>query len=491
MTRPPYEDPDDVDAGPPDPERPPAWDPGWEPLPPVGPRPPREPDPVAVAVANASLLGAGYLFLGRRWMFWGAAVVTVALLWLTYSTAEPWCDVLVPLWWAVMTGHGLWLARRRSPAGVRSGGLRVLALGLTVPVLVAAGLVRFDTHGIEDTVAAARADGDCAEAVAAQEGVRFRHRLAAAPVAARGDRVVEACERLETAAGYLSTGLTGDPDALETGFERLGAVLREPGNERTVGATLADFLAGLPTEDGCRTMDVVDWLRERGSGPKALTGPSTATAERTAPGALDQCADALLADGQWVHAQDMYQRLLDEHPGDDRAAGARDGIRKAGLAIQLNHVRSLVTEADSMTTGYCRDPAKYSAAPAHRKGSSRALFVGETEYTKRLPEAWKAGDAAGAALVVCADEPEAGDVVETCRYRDHRGGIGSVRFNRLAVRVKAYALRTGKLVADRTVQMGGTSCPGILRYFEALPSRQAVTPSDADVREAFASVVGR
>ncbi|MFD4261127.1 hypothetical protein ACFWR9_26755 [Streptomyces sp. NPDC058534] len=490
MTRPPYEDPEHPEGEPPGSDLTGYWDPGWEPRPPVGPRPPREPDPLAVAVGNASLLGAGYLILGRRGLFWAGAVVTVALLWLTYSTAETWCEVLLLLWWAAMVAHGPWLARRHPQAGPRNG-QRVLALGLTVPVLVAAGWVRFDTHDIEDAVAGAHARGDCGEAVAAQDGVGFRHRLAAAPVAARGDAVVEACERLDTAAGYLSTGLTGDLDALETGFGRLGAALGEPGNERAVGAKLTDFLKGLPTEDGCRTMDIVDWLRDRESDPKALDGPSSATAARIAPGALKECGDALLADGQWVNARDMYQRLLDEHPGDDRADGARGGIRKAGLAIQLSDVRSLVSEADSMSTGYCRKPAKYSGAPAYRKGESRALFVGDTEYTDKLPEAWKAGDAADAALVVCADEVEAGDVVETCQYRDHNGRIGSVGFNKLAVRVKAYALRTGKLVTDRKVQMGGKSCPGLLRYFDDLPSRQAVTPSDADVREAFEPVVGR
>ncbi|MYS49988.1 hypothetical protein GTW46_07895, partial [Streptomyces sp. SID6013] len=51
---------------------------------------PREPDPLAVAVGNASLLGAGYLLLGRRALFWAAAVVTASLLWLAYATAETW-----------------------------------------------------------------------------------------------------------------------------------------------------------------------------------------------------------------------------------------------------------------------------------------------------------------------------------------------------------------------------------------------------------------
>ncbi|CAL9637633.1 hypothetical protein [Streptomyces sp. enrichment culture] len=43
----------------------------------------------------------------------------------------------------------------------------------------------------------------------------------------------------------------------------------------------------------------------------------------------------------------------------------------------------------------------------------------------------------------------------------------------------------------RTVQLGGESCPGVLRYFGELPSRMAATPSDADVRDAFGPVIGR
>ncbi|EHN75164.1 hypothetical protein SMCF_5375, partial [Streptomyces coelicoflavus ZG0656] len=73
---------------------------------------PREPDPLAVAVGNASLFGAGYLLLGRRALFWAAGAVTASLLWLTYTTARTWCELLVALWWAALVAHGWWLARR-------------------------------------------------------------------------------------------------------------------------------------------------------------------------------------------------------------------------------------------------------------------------------------------------------------------------------------------------------------------------------------------
>lgn len=480
MTHPPYDGPESPESELPEPEH-------WPPAP---PREPREPDPLAVAVGNASLLGAGYLILGRRGLFWGAAVVTGSLVWLIVSKAETWCELLLLLWWAAVVAHGLRLARRDPAAGPRRG-QRVLALALTLPVLATAGWLRFDAHGIEDAVAEAREDGDCVAVVAAQDRVGPGHRLAAAPVAARGDTAVETCERLDTAAGYLSGGLTGDLEMLETGFGRLGTVLEEPGNEQTVGTTLNRFLRDLPTDDGCRTIRIADWLRERESGPKSLNGPSSATAARIAPEALMECADTLMTEEEWADARDRYRRLLDEHPGDDRAEAARRGIRKAGLAIELDHVRELVTAADDMSTGYCREPAKYSQAPAYRKGTNRALFVGDGEYSDKLPDGWHASDPAKAALVVCVDSAGVGNTVEICQYRDDDERVRSVTFHKVEVRVKAYVLRTGKLVTDRKLQISGTSCPYFISYYGSPPSQQSVTPSDDDVRDAFESVVKR
>ncbi|MFH9569274.1 tol-pal system YbgF family protein [Streptomyces sp. NPDC017454] len=482
MTHPPYDGPEYSESESPGPD--------WPPAPPREPREPREPDPLAVAVGNASLLGAGYLIMGRLGLFWGAAVVTVPLVWLVAAKAETWCELVLLLWWAVVVAHGWRLARRHPAAGPRRG-QRVLALALALPVLVTAGWLRFDAHGIEDAVEEAREDGDCVAVVAAQERVGFGHRLAAAPVAARGDTVVEACERLDAAAGYLSGGLTGDLDMLKTGFGRLGTVLGEPGNERTVEATLKHFLGQLPTEDGCRTVRIADWLRDRESGPEDLSDPSSATAARIAPEALMECGDTLMTDEEWANARDRYRRLLDEHPADERAEAAREGVRKAGLAIELDNVQDLVTAADDMNTGYCRKPAKYSQAPTYRKGSNRALFVGDSEYTDKLPDGWHATDAAEAALVVCVDSAGMGNTVETCQYRDHDERIRSITFHQVEVRVKAYALRTGKLVTDRKLQISGSSCPYFISYYGSPPSRRSVTPTDADVRDAFGPVVKR
>jgi hypothetical protein len=488
VSRPPFDAPEYPEH----PEHPRPEGPGPEYGPPAAPREPREPDPLAVALGNASLLGAGYLILGRRGLFWTAAAVTVCLAWLTVSTAETWAELLLALWWAVAVAHG-WRLARRDPASGPRRGQRMLALALALPVLATAGWLRFDAHGIEDAVAGAREDGDCGAVARAQDRVGPGHRLAAAPVAARGDTAVEACERLDTAASHLSGGLTGDLDMLRTGFGQLASVLEEPGNERTVAATLERFLGRLPTDDGCRTVRIADWLRDRGreGGPKRLAGPSAATADRIAPGALLECGDTLMTGRGWADARARYERLLDEHPGDGRVEAARKGIRKADLAIELDRVRKLVAETDGMSTGYCRKPAKYSQAPAHRKGVSRALVLGDNQYTGRLPAEWRTTDEARAALVVCVGGAVEGDAVETCQYRSDEGRISSVTFRKAEVRVKAYVLRTGKLLTDRKVQINGSSCPGLLTYYGVLPPDEFVTPSDADVREAFGPAVGR
>ncbi|MGH3240357.1 MAG: hypothetical protein ACRDNL_08245, partial [Spirillospora sp.] len=57
--------------------------------PPEPPPPPaRVNDPLAVAVGNASLLGIGYLMMGRRRTAIGTGLVTIVLVSLVISTAQ-------------------------------------------------------------------------------------------------------------------------------------------------------------------------------------------------------------------------------------------------------------------------------------------------------------------------------------------------------------------------------------------------------------------
>lgn len=93
-------------------------------------------------------------------------------------------------------------------------------------------------------------------------------------------------------------------------------------------------------------------------------------------------------------------------------------------------------------------------------------------------------------MVVCIGQREAGAPVRTCPYRSDSGGrVRSVTFSKMAFPVKAYELRTGKVVVDTRVEIGGAACPPTLTSFgdnDAL--KMLVEPSDADIRAAFAPV---
>jgi hypothetical protein len=453
---------------------------------------------VAAALGNASLLGIGYLLLGRLRLAALAALGTVMLLGLIASSAATWCEVLLLLWWAAGIAHGWFLARGRAEHAVRRG-QRAGTLVVTVAVLLTATLLRVGAYGIEDRVNEAREGGDCEGAVAAQDEVWFGHRLAGAPVVEHGDAVVEACRRLERAAAALAdAGRNGDTGELERGFGILARVLREPGNEETVRTVLDAFLDGLPTGDPCRTADIADWLRHRDPGHHVLDRSAVAAA-RTEPAALVECGDDLMDEDDWRQARARYQRLLDAYPDDPRTDEARGGVEKAALAIELDTVRRLVGKTSDAKSGYCDTPARYSGAPPYREGLNRAVFLGDTEYTGKLPDGWRTDDPAEAALVVCAGGAENGAAVETCHYENDRFAHlpYEVTFHKVRIPLKVYELRTGKRVGPREVQIGGGSCPRVLRYeyygtYDYGPGGDRfVSTTTSGVRDAFRPVVHR
>ncbi|WP_150130633.1 hypothetical protein [Streptomyces sp. 150FB] len=452
-------------------------------------------DPLAVALGNASLLGVGYLMLGRRKFAVAAVMGTVVLVSVVVSVAQPWCEAVVLIWWVAAIVHGWFLAGGRARQ-VAVRGHRVVALCVTLPVLLAVGLLRYDASRIHGSVDAARERGDCAQVLDEQGRVWLGDRVADAPLTARGDKAVRACERLRTATERLATGLTGDTSALKAGFGTLASVRAEPGQDKTVDATLNGFLGGLPTKNPCGTVAVTDWLRERKPTRNALDR-SAGTAARVAPAALLGCGDALMADKAWKKARERYDQLLTQYPDDQRTAKARSGAKKATLTIELANVRSLLDGSTDMQPDYCSTPAKYSGAAPYRKGTNRALFYGNDEFTGKLPANWRTTDAAKAVLVVCADEEEDGTSVQTCPYVNSHvvGGIQDITFHKIAIPVKVYELRTGKLVASRKVQISGTSCPEVLKYTTYLtsdlgPSSDVqVKASTANVRAAFDSLI--
>ncbi|WP_155056265.1 hypothetical protein [Streptomyces blattellae] len=451
-------------------------------------------DPLAVALGNASLLGVGYLLM-RRWRLAVAALVgTVILVSQLVSTEDTSYEIAVLVWWAAVIIHGWYLAGRGTDR-VAVPRQRMVALGVTLPVLLTVGLLRFDASRIGQSVTDARERGDCAGVWSAQDEIWFGHRIADAPLAARGDEVVRACERLQTARSQLNGALTGDTRALEDGFDRLASVLAEPGNDKTVEATLNGFLRSLPAEDPCDTVTVADWLRDREPSNDVLDRTSD-TVERIEPAALVACADDLMAKDSWAAAQTNYEELLDLYPDDALADQARKGARQATLSIELDTVQDLLAGGSGSQPEYCSSPAKYSGAKPMGKGTNPALFYAydeyNTDFSEQLPGAWQASGAEDATLVVCMGEETYGDSVETCSYyRSGSSGASSyVTFYKIAVPVKVYELRTGKLVANRTIQINGNSCPASI-FATADATSQYVTESKSDVRSAFKPLVVR
>ncbi|WP_028925308.1 hypothetical protein [Pseudonocardia acaciae] len=459
---------------------------------------PPPPDPVAVAIGNASLFGLGYVMLGRRWLAVLSVLVTAGLVTLLGTVARSLLlEIVVVLWWVALVVHGWRLAGGRPRPGAGAGvlGQRVIALAVTVPVLLAVGLVRFDAATIERTVTEAKQSGDCGKASEALAQVRTTHRVADAPLTARGDETTEACARLRTARDKLATALTGDMAALQAGFDGLAGVLADlPGHEKMVDVTLDGFLAGLPAKNPCHTAAVADWLRQRPPNHTVLDRAAQVV-PATAPAALVGCGDDRMAGSDFETARSRYQQLLDQYPGHELTARAQEGVRRAVLAIELARVRSLLVAAPGGLPRYCSSPAQYSGAAPFAPGTNRALIYGTPEYLDRLPPDWRSTDAADAVLVVCVGEKEYGAAVQTCPYirRTPGGTPKNVTFHKIAVPVKAYELRTGRLVKDMRVEIGGASCPGTIEYFGLIdadpPPDDYVAASDADLRAGFAPVI--
>jgi len=102
--------------------------------------------------------------------------------------------------------------------------------------------------------------------------------------------------------------------------------------------------------------------------------------------------------------------------------------------------------------------------------------------------------------VICAGAEKDGAAVQSCPYENKRfpDFPTTVTFHKIAIPVRAYELRTGKLVVNTTVQIGGASCPDHLRYSDSVeladigpPSHVYVNASAADVRAAFQPVFVR
>lgn len=478
--------------------------------------------PVAAAAGNASLLGLGYLLLRRRGLATLAVLGTVLFVILLVTVRAAGVEIALGVWWLAVTVHGWLLARRSSapaaqwelhqapsaqPVGQRPSPLRqwAIALGVTLPLLLVVGLVRFDAARIDEALAAARTAGDCAAAGAATERVAWPYRVVDGPMTRRADTTTDACRTLADADRQLAsvTGDTTPVDAsLAGGFAGMTGVLRDqPGHEAMVGRVLDRFLATLPTANRCRVAATTDWLIRRQATGDALDRAGTA-ARTAAPAALVGCGDTLMEARNWAEARGRYQQLLDQYPGDPLRARAEEGVLRATQAIELDNVRRLLAgnPAYGSSPAYCSTPAPYSAAPPYGAGVNKALIFGNTQRTEPLPAEWRANDAADAVVIVCVGRDKAdaeGEAVRTCPYTSEtRGGLYNVTFRKVAVPVTVFELRTGRPVVETTLQIGGPSCPQ--RFVDPsglVPAGDRfdfpVTPSPGDLRAAFAPLIER
>ena len=451
-------------------------------------------DPLAVAAGNASLLGVGYFLLGRV-VLGVVAVLGTTLLLVAHLAGWPtlWFEFVILGWWVAVVAHG-WFLARRAPRARPARTQRIVGIAAAVVVLLAFGLLRFDAAGIDSDAAAARADGDCAKALAATDRVWLGNRLANAPLAERADDTVAACGELRTAGEQLDRGLSGDTEALDAGFGRLRAVLADhPGHEEMVKSTMNRFLGGLPTDDPCRTTAITDWLKDER--PGGVLRAASDVVPGVAPSAIVECADGFMAASDWQNGRRYYQQLLDEYPDHDLAPKAQQGVVKATQAIELANVRGLLATAGTgEQPAYCSSPAPYSGAKPYRPGKpNRSLLYGNTIQTGKIPAAWRAKDAADAVVVICADVSHHGAAVQTCPYvPDSRPNyVTYVTFHKIAIPLKLYEVRTGKLVRQVTLQINGASCPAVVEYTRyggfdpGPPSQMYVSASVANVRAAF------
>ncbi|WP_163511274.1 hypothetical protein [Fodinicola acaciae] len=448
----------------------------------------RSRDALAVALGNASMLGAGYLMLGRLWLALGTTLAS-GLLVILMATVLPyvWFEALVILWWLALIAHG-WLLAGGYTHLVASRFHRLVAASVTVPLLLCVVVLRADAFVINWGFSDARRHGDCAQALKIDGRIWLGHRVADAPLMAADDNTARICWRLQEArrqlASALSSGDTADLESAYRGMERI--LSKAPGHERMVQVVLDPFLRGIPAKSPCVTAAITDWLGQRFESHDMLDR-STPVARRAAPAALAGCGDILLAASAFASARGRYQQVIDQYPSSPFLAKAQDGVRRATLAIELADVRGLI--ADTSGTGYCDYPAAYSGAPPYRKGYNRTVFLGDDTYTQHLPAGWRTTDAANATLVACAGEAEFGSAVRTCPYRDLTTGAGSyVTFYRVSVPIKAYELRTGNLVVNTKVQIGGSSCPDRLHTADL---QLFVTPSASDIEDAFRPMITR
>ncbi|QFY11713.1 hypothetical protein GBF35_38630 [Nonomuraea phyllanthi] len=388
-------------------------------------------DPAAVALANASLLGAGYMMLRLRGPAVVAVVITIVLVAvLALGVRTVWFEAVVLAWWAAVVVHGWHLAGgrlRRSPSLPAGPGLeathrqRLVALGIAGPVLLAVGFLRFDASRIELDAAAHR-QGECARALSILDGLWAGHHVADAPLTARAERGAEACELLLAAerqagrdpllAARTLQAYGAHPSALEPRAQYEQLLDQYPKHDLAAKAERGRKKAQLAIE----LANVRKLLKkpESGGKPAYCTKPARFSGAKPYRGKGPHRA--------LFFGKDDHRRKL---PSSWLAKDAADAV--------------LVICAGKMTYGSAVTSCDYRA--------------------------------------------------------QRSGWITRVTFRKRKVPVRVYELRTGRRVAAHSVQIGGTSCPRRIHYtiFGSFdpgpPSKRYVSSSTSDVRAGYRPLI--
>ena len=281
----------------------------------------------------------------------------------------------------------------------------------------------------------------------------------------------------------LNTALSGDTAALQAGMGQL------PGHEAMAERTVNRFVESLPTESACETAAITNLLRKTKKNGSVLD-KAAAVVPKIEPTAIVECGDDLMAASDWSIAKDRYQQLIDQYPDHDLVPRAQEGVTKATQALELATVRGKLNPpfSDGRLPDYCSQPSPYSAAvPFGAARPNRALIYG-TEYSARLPADRGTNDAASAVLIICAAPAELGAAQETCQYESLSlpGVISTVTFHRIIVPVRVFEVKTGRVVTDARVEIGGVSCP---QFINGSESARFVEPGDGDIHAGFNSLI--
>lgn len=482
-----------------------------ETFPPDPMHPPSGGDRLAVVLGNATLLGIGYLFLGRS-VLAGCAVVgtCAAFVGLALTPGEPWWIVIIlGLWWVAMVVHAWFLtgANTVSPAGPVLW-QRIVAASVVV-LLVTTGLVlRTDAQRLVRDAGRSHAAGDCTTASATLYRLHPGHNVAARTTVLDGRAELEACgvlldalaqgdpataaERLQTYLDHPSAAWEGaGPERAERllaagnltdGFGQLRTTLSTaPDQSGAVRKVVETFLADLG--DGrspCEVLKTDEWVHDRKDDPPELAEPIAAVADEV-PERVLACAREQAKADQLTEAGATYEEFLDRFGDHKKARTARSEQYDVDTAIQR-------AEALAALTGntYCKDPVAYRGAPAYAGSDPhKAWWFGIPEY-RTLPSRWDARDIDEAELVVCLHDVGRGSYLETCQYTAD-DTVLTARFHAWKFRIAVYSLRTGRAVERYTTQIGDP-CPEFY-FFDAGDNTPTVTSGAED--ETFWSMFDR